>query len=297
MMHRPRPGWLAASVLLASLYLLPLYVPPATSSGTDSSWLSQLFPGVPASWILARLGVLAAAALSFALALRGSGPRQSHPDTGQRCAPDPVRPALVSIAIATAATLTAVSFAAEALGRFGQCAFVLALPLPTLLVHLAYRNDRLRRPEPAAIACWAFAVTWAIARGIAADGDARAATPVDTWLNFEAFRAALGDGRNLLTERFEPGASDLAHLLMGAPFIQFESSTTLFAWLRSVSLAWIVATAILVRSLARRLAGGPASLVATTILLASPAILWLPLTPAPLALATVIVAALFLAFY
>lgn len=295
MTNRPHSGWLSVAVVLAALYLLPLYAPPATTVGASASGIGTLFPGVPEAWILGRLGALAAAAIAFALAVRGRC--GSVLDTERRDARDPLRPALVGGALVVAALLLAVGFAADHLERLGQSAFLLALPVPTLLVHLAYRRGRLGPPDPAALACLAVAVAWAVARGLAAAGDARAATPVDTWLNFEEFRAALTNGRNLLTDRFEPGASDLVHLLMGAPLVRSATNASLFEWIRGASLAWIVVSALLVQSLTKRIAGGPASLVATACLLASPAILWLPLNPAPLAVATAMVAALFLTFY
>lgn len=291
--YRRAYAWLALAAALAAGYVLPLYVPPATAPPpAEPGFVALLFPGVPPGWIVARLAALGGALVAFALALRTLPMAAVAGAPLRRRAPQ--RPALVHAALAAAVLLLAAAVAAGRLSRPAQFAFVLALPLPSLLVHLAWRRSLRPRPGGGAAALLALGAVWA---WLATRPDAAAATPVDTWLNFTAFRASLAHAGNLLTGRFEPGASDLAHLLYGAPLLELLGREADFAWMQAAAVFWTGVTALAVQRLAARIAGTAASLVAVAALLFSPAVFWLPTTPVPLALATALLAWLFYCFH
>jgi hypothetical protein len=290
---RPHRGWLAAAFVLSAAWVLPLYVPPSTSPlPVDPGFVAQLFPGVPPLWVLARLGALLAAAVVCVHALRGVDAVADVSGSPRR--PVTVRPWLHYASLAMAVVLLAAALGADRLGRTAQLVFVGALALPTLLIHLACRPSLQPRPTAATAGFLLIFAVWAAA---VARRSPLAATPVDTWLNLTAFRAALAHDGNLLTGRFEPGASDLAHLLLGAPLLAPMDPGATFTWMRATAFLWAFASAVAVRRLAARMAGEPAGLVAAAAFLFSPAVIWLPQTPVPLGLATAFLGGLFLGFH
>jgi len=289
--------WRIIAVALAGAYALPLYFPPATSpTELDGALLARLFPGVPGTWIGLRLLALAAAVVAFTISL-GDANRYRPAESDRSHARAPLRPRLLGGALFAALGLFCMALGAASLGRPLQLLFAILLPVPAVLTHFAYRTTLRPRPTRGALAGLVLVVAWALARAVSAHGDARAATPVDTWANFGSFVAAVHADTNLLTERFEPGTSEFVHLLIGAPLLDLAGTDPGSAWLRTLAIAWICLTALAVRALAARMTGEPASLVATAAVLFAPATLWLPLTPAPLAPTTAIGIGLFLFFF
>ena len=287
-------GALLAAGAFAAAYALPLYAPPATAPvAADPGLLQRLFPGVPPAWVAFRLVAVALAVACFLRATRA----WPQPAPAEPAAEAPPRRGWTYAALATALALLGLAATADHLGRGTQVAFVALLSVPTLLVRHAQHRLHMPRVRREALATAALTASWVLGRGWLVRGDSRAATPVDTWANFDAFREAAGSTSNLLTQRFEPGASDLAHLLVGAPLVQALGWEPSFAWMQGAALFWIAASAGLVHALAVRFGGPAAGPLAAACFLFAPATLWLPLTPAPIGLATALGTGLLLAFH
>lgn len=280
-------GTSALALALAAIYVLPLYAPPeAGTTAAETGRIARLFPGVPAAWILVRLGALALAVVLFGSALQPTSTPRSPPAAATE-PPKPLRPHFLWWALALALGLALASLGIGRARGSVQLAFVMLLLGPALLVHLAHRRRRAPWRWLSALApgLGLFAL-WAGVRVAGFWGDARAATPVDTWQNFTSLESAVATGSGLLSGRFEPGASDLVHLLTGATLLSAIGRPPTFLWVQMIELAWLVATLVPLALLATRIAGAPAALVATAVVLFSPATQFYLFTPPPFALAT-----------
>ncbi len=287
--------WLITSLVFGAGYVLSTYQPPLDPTRVgDATAFTRQFPTVPPAWVAGRLGLLALAALAFVRATPSVvAPQPNPPPTRAR----PTRPEFLDAALVWAAALCLLSPAAAYLGPLGQTLFVAAVPVPALLTHGGYRRRGWPRIEPATVVGALLCAGWVLARTTLSPQDARAATPVDTWLNFASFDVAVRDGGDLLHERFEPGVTNLLHLLCGAPILQVIGRRPTLAWMVGANFVWLGVAAAALLHLARRLVGSPAACVAIAAFLFSPASTWLAHAPVPLSIPIAIGTGIFAFFH
>jgi len=290
---------LGIALALGLVYLVPLYMPPATTViDLDLRWRpdlgARLFPGVPTAWVGIRLTALALALASLAFAVRRIRPHTigvAHYDS------IPTRPLFVATAFIAALALALVAAVSNHAPARTDVVFAALVPVPLLCTALAYRRNPPRRISASALASSLLFIGWAAWRWTSADGDARIATAVDTWPFYASFIEAVGSARPLLGTRFEPAVPDLIHLLVGAPALSLlEGEASLF-WLRAVEMGWLAMATVCVHTLAARIAGGPAAIVAVAGMLFAPFTLYAVLVPSPFGIVVALLSALFLTFH
>src|SRR5262249_4636443 len=169
-----------------------------------------------------------------------------------------------------------------------------ALGLPTVLLWMSARwrafevvkpkSPRARAARRALIAVVLVMAMWTAIRVPAAWHSARAATPIDFWLNFQWLSEAVRDNRNTLPSGPEPGGPDTYMLFVGAPLLRAAGMTPGLTWVQGFHTVWILTAAAALALLVALTVGAVAAPVAVATLLFSPLLLMLHLVPAPLGL-------------
>jgi len=294
-----RRAWLLAiAAVFAAIYLLPLYAPPGTTAiALDLPHRpdlgARLFPGIPFAWMAGRLTAVAIA--TVALAYFFAQNRLTLPPPIRATAA--IRPKFVWLALLSAAMLAGFALAAHRLPVSAEFVFLLLAPLPTLLTALAHRRRKWPTLSPSGCATLLLIAFWALERTLNTWGDPRAATTIDTWPGFESFADAVMSGRKLLSVRFEPGAPDLIHLLVGAPLCHWFGIEPSLVWVRAMTMLWLAAGAAAIHVLARQIAGPAAGVVAAAALLYAPFTFHDVIDAAPYGVVTALIVGMFLAFY
>lgn len=280
------------------VYVLPLFAPPETAATSlDVSrralLAERLFPGVAASWVLIRLAGLALAALGFLCMGWSTGAREARRVVAPVLPPAPDR-GTGMLALACSLALAGVAIAAPWLSLWTEFVFLILLPAPVVVIALRERRGRVARSTYAGLALITF---WAATRVWSGWADPRTATTVDTWPVILAFTDAMHEGRSSLYGRFEPGVPDLIHILLGGPILRALGWDVSHAWVRVATILWLSGGAIALQVLARRIAGGPASLVAVAAMLYAPFTLHDTIDAAPYGVVTALIIGLLLAFH
>ncbi|HYB99094.1 MAG TPA: hypothetical protein VEC57_08140 [Candidatus Limnocylindrales bacterium] len=288
-------AWVGACLL--ALYALTLFAPPPAQPQlplpADAALLERLFPGVPWWWVLGRVACLLAGAALVATAARVPAPVRLV----RRPTPPSPRPLLAWLAAALALAHAVLSlFVSFLTWRPAQIAYLLALPLPALLLWMATpraattrARAAMRRALPATALVLA---AWCLWRTLAHLHSPRAATPIDLWLNFQWLLAALGDGRNLLVSTSQAGVPDTYMVFAGGPLMEQVGLPPSLTLIQAVHALWILASAALVASLGAASSGAAAAPVAAAVFLFSPLMLLSHLAPAPFGMLTFLSAAL-----
>ena len=261
---------LAGLALLAVAAALPFFPPFGEPWGRPDSALERLFPGVPAWWIVLRLGSLVGAAALLGLPQRSERAAPTIDAIATDGDPGETLPrAAAALALALAFTHLGLACFASALPRALQATYAILFLGPTMVLTIAGRRD-LRAPSLRAAAAPMVLLlgTWVLAAAALGRG-LRAASAVDLWFCWDCLASASRDGSNLLTEGPLPGLSAFHFVLQGVGLLPFDDLTATWPIVRGVQVAWMVVAALAIARGTRSFElGSPA--VAAAALLCSP---------------------------
>ncbi len=278
-----RRAWLAI-VPFAIAVALPFAPPAATPllpPEPGASLLARLFPGIPAAWMLARLGALAIGSLLAATAFPA---RLPIPVSSLRSEAPIVAPRGLMAALVLALAHLAAAVSVSRLDRTGQALYVLAGFAPAAVLWAANRGSATRRPATRSngVGWGAIAVLiaiWLALRVPRAWHAPGVADSIDTWINFGWLVSTANDGSNLLTSGPQPGVTNLHLVFLGAPLLGAGRIPPSLGWIQAVQGLGVAASAALLAAIVSRLVNRNAALVATATLLFSPFVLALPYVP------------------
>lgn len=210
--------------LLFSVYGVPLfYPPPATLPAWDAhaGFFGRLFPGVPAWWIVVRLAALASGTALWVYLARSALVPQNPSRQETACAvPTGWR---AQTAVGWASALVILSPWAEAFTVSLQLTFVATLLVPSLLLQrLDLRSATYRmRAQLHLLVPAALVVSVWIGSFLVFDfGSLEAAIAVDQWRGFVDALKFAAEGKNFLTDRYDPefpGLGAVPFLIQAVP--------------------------------------------------------------------------------
>lgn len=288
----------AVVLFLVGLYAAPLFLPPGPAPllppPHDASLLERLFPGVPGWWVIGRLLCLLLAGV-VAVPMVGA-PVFAEP----RRRPAPrlwqVLPSYPIAALIVAALHLVSSLWAGELGRPLQLLYIAAFAVPALLLWVGETPSRGADEEPilsprdvllvgAVIllwTAWRVPMTWRSLRGI---------DFIDVSHPYSRLVDAVSSPLNLISDTARQSS---IHLVFQGGGLLGADVLLNWGWLQSISMFWIVASAVGVAYLAARMVGREAAPVATAAFLFSPFVLSIPLSIVPLFLGPIFTAPLLL---
>jgi len=284
-------GLLGAAVVLLVAYAAPLFVPPpamwpAAASGDESVW-ERLFAGVPAWWVVARLGCLLAGTALLAVVVRDTPAAVTWPASAGATAPrgGAWRTRLQWAAVAVALLHAAAGLYADRLSPTGEVVYFAFLAVPALLLLAAERDGastRLRARLGALGPLLAVPAVWLVARLPVAWHSPRAASSIDSWLLIDRLSDVVTGKQRVLSDSAIPGLSNAYMMLDGVFLIGEEHLASLFPWLQGIRFFWTALCAVGIGSLLRWTVSQPAALVGQAVFLFSPMVLMFPFDPQPL---------------
>lgn len=278
-------------MVLLVAYAALLFVPPpamwpAPPSG-DQGVSDRLFPGVPAWWVLARLGCLLIGTALLVAVLRHTPAGIAWPASDQ--AAEKTRRAwrtrIQWAAVAVALLHAAAGFYADRLGPLGEVVYFAFLAVPALLLLAAECDcswNRLRERIGALGPLLVVPALWLVARVPVAWHSPRAATSVDSWLMLDRLSDVVTGKQRVLSDSAIPGLSNAYMMLDGVFLLGEEHLSHLYPWLQGIRFFWTALCAVGIGSLVRRTVSQPAALVGQAVFLFSPIVLMFPFDPQPL---------------
>lgn len=265
------PAWRRmAGILLLAAYALPLFTPPDALplllDGPSTSFIQHLFPGVPAWWVGGRLLCLFTGAWLIAVGAPRGTPLLRL-DAEPIAAPGTVR---LIATITLAGALLYLAWQAATLSRATQLGFLLAAPLPALVLASpsAWRRaGAVLRGIP-----WVLPIPllWIAALAPAVWRSTWIANVVDTLGPFTVLERSIADPQlNLLIGDIHSRVSGLFLVSQGAGLSTLFGNLPAMEIVQLCNVLWVVAGGITVAGIALRLFDrGTAPVLAAALLFA-----------------------------
>jgi hypothetical protein len=282
---------LAALLAYAVLTLMP--AAPGAAPGSEArDWLGTLYPQVAGSWVKLRIAL----ALVAGVLLASSAPPRVR--DGVTAEPEvPTRPRSSAPAVALALAVLALMSARSVNGFWPQTAWLALLYSPALVFFPARRSlpPVAERPVRLYLAALPLSLVWLVWRVAAAAQDGRQVDAVALWAHLERLLALLGKAsgnQGVFAGGTWSDRSLILPLLQGGGLAEWSGAAPGLLWVATVHAVGTTATALLVAMSAGQVGGLAAAAAAATVFLFAPASLLAPLSPAPIFVAPLLIAAL-----
>lgn len=265
----------AGVALVAGNALLTLMPPPAVlllPPHLDASLLDRLFPGVPGTWVAARLAIVAALVVLGVVLERKVPSRHSGNAACDR--PWAAGARAQQVALAAAALQVVVAPWVSVLSRGGQLVYIAWLAVPALALALLDR-DRARPSLRAGLriewlAVGGLVLTWVLLRVPNLWHAPLIATPADSTMPFEGAQLVLDPAFDLLTGQQRPGFTSLLTVLQGPILMGMTAAELTPRFLQTFQVFWTLVCAVLIAWLAATLFGRRLAPVAAATYLFAP---------------------------